>query len=405
MNVLAIAVFLPIVGAIIGWTTKWAALKLVFKPEKRVGIGPIGWQGIVIRRSEKFAAGIAETMSGSVLDLDEMFGRIDSGELAELITPALEARADDLARAALDAVRPGLWEELALDARSSVAELLVAQSGALIPGVVEELKPAVQDAIDIEDLVVPLLSGPNARRLSRLLQAVGSHELRWMIWYGAVMGFFIGAVEVGFYVSLERWWLLPIVGAVDGLVNNWLAIQMIFLPRERKKYLGVFPYQGMFPARQAEISRNYAAMIADEVLTAETVADMLARNGGAAAIGQAATQAVRDRLAPHIALLAALGGVEDTPALLDGVMAAVVATAGDALAEVRPIIEDRVMKRLEIAATIEQRLAALPKDEFETILRNIFREDEGTLIALGGVLGTLIGLVQAGIVVSTGLGG
>ena len=198
MNFLAIAVFLPIVGAIIGWTTKWAALKLVFKPEKRVGIGPIGWQGIVIRRSEKFAAGIAETMSGSVLDLDEMFGRIDSGELAELITPALEARADDLARAALDAVRPGLLEELALDARSSVAELLVAQSGALIPGVVEELKPAVQDAIDIEALVVPLLSGPNARRLSRLLQAVGSHELRWMIWYGAVMGFFIGAVEVGF---------------------------------------------------------------------------------------------------------------------------------------------------------------------------------------------------------------
>jgi uncharacterized membrane protein YheB (UPF0754 family) len=86
-------------------------------------------------------------------------------------------------------------------------------------------------------------------------------------------------------------------------------------------------------------------------------------------------------------------------------MAAVVATAGDALADVRPIIEDRVIKRLEIAATIEQRLAALPKDEFETILRNIFREDEGTLIALGGVLGTLIGLVQAGVVVSTGLGG
>lgn len=405
MNVVAIAVFLPIVGAIIGWTTKWAALKLIFKPEKRVGIGPIGWQGVVIRRSEKFAAGIADTMSGSVLDLDEMFGRIDAAELADAVGPVLDAAGDELARAAIDAVRPGLWDEMAPAARAAVGELLAAQSRPLLAGVIDELKPVVKDSIDLDDLVIPLLSGENARRLSRLLQAVGSHELRWVIWYGAVMGFFIGLVEVGFYVYLERWWLLPIVGAIDGLVNNWLAIQMIFLPRERTKYLGVFPYQGMFPARQAEISRNYAAMIAAEVLTAETVSDLLERNGGLAAIGDAARHAVRSRLVPQVSVLASLGGVEPTRELIDRVLDAVTTAAAPALADARPLIERHALKRLEIAATIEQRLAAMPKDEFETILRNIFREDEGTLIALGGVLGALIGLLQAVIVLTAGLGG
>jgi uncharacterized membrane protein YheB (UPF0754 family) len=187
-------------------------------------------------------------------------------------------------------------------------------------------------------------------------------------------------------------------------VNNWLAIQMIFLPRERTKYLGVFPSQGMFPARQAEISRNYAAMLADEVLTAETVGALLARNGGGAAIGAAATGAIRSRLAPQIGMLAGMGGVEPTAELVERVLDAVAEAAAPALAEARPLIEQYALKRLEVASTVESRLAALPKDEFETILRNIFREDEGTLIALGGVLGTLIGFVQAGIVVTTGLG-
>mgnify|MGYP001581192326 CR=1 FL=1 len=39
-------------------------------------------------------------------------------------------------------------------------------------------------------------------------------------------------------------------GAIDGLVNNYLAIEMIFRPLEKKRYLGIFPYQGLFPARQ-----------------------------------------------------------------------------------------------------------------------------------------------------------
>jgi uncharacterized membrane protein YheB (UPF0754 family) len=218
------------------------------------------------------------------------------------------------------------------------------------------------------------------------------------------MGFFIGFLQVGFYVSFERWWLLPIIGAFDGLVNNWLAIQMIFLPRERTKYLGLFPYQGMFPARQAEISRNYAAMMADDILTPDNVARLLERNGGATRLKQAARHAVEARLEPQIGLLAGLGNVEPTPELLGRVLDGVTEVAITALAPARADVEAYLDKRLELATTMEERLAALPKHQFETILRYIFREDEATLITLGGVLGALIGALEAGIVVVSGLG-
>jgi len=47
----------------------------------------------------------------------------------------------------------------------------------------------------------------------------------------------------------------------------------------------------------------------------------------------------------------------------------------------------------------------MEEEEFETVLRSIFKEEEWILVALGGVLGTAIGTLQAGLVLATGGGG
>ena len=52
---------------------------------------------------------------------------------------------------------------------------------------------------------------------------------------------------------------------------------------------------------------------------------------------------------------------------------------------------------LAIPSTLEERLAALAPQEFESILRGIFTEDERTLIIIGGVIGGLIGCGQAAV--------
>jgi uncharacterized membrane protein YheB (UPF0754 family) len=51
-----------------------------------------------------------------------------------------------------------------------------------------------------------------------------------------------------------------------------------------------------------------------------------------------------------------------------------------------------------VEGVIRERLSELSKPEFERILRGVVEEDEWTLVALGGVLGALIGLGQAALV-------
>lgn len=394
-----IVVYLPVAGALIGLATKWAAIKLMFHPAKFVGIGPIGWQGIVQRRSPKFAAGVADTVTGGALSMDTLLERIDGDDLASVVRPAIEERAEDLAAALLEAARAGAGDSS--PGRAALTEVLPDHADRLVRYAVPALGPTVGRHLDVRALVVDLLSGANADRLARLTQHVAGRELQWVIWYGGILGLGIGAVGVLPAAILERWWILPIVGAADGLINNFLAIQMIFRPFERTRYFGVFPYQGLFPARQHEIAREYGSMLAAEVLTPANLFERLAAD--APSLLPELLPLLDEAVGPLASDVARVAGVADDEALRQRILFALLPWMGEVVAQVRPEVEAVLSKQLDVAATIETTLGSMPKVEFERVLRGIFEEDEVTLILMGGVLGGAIGCVQAGALIALGL--
>ena len=115
------------------------------------------------------------------------------------------------------------------------------------------------------------------------------------------------------------------------------------------------------------------------------------------------------RFGDQLAMIGPMLGIDVTPEvrarIVERTMAALGATAERVLPDLAayPAVEAYLERRLEIAQTIETKLAELSKAEFETILRQIFEDDEKTLIGIGGVIGGVIGIMQAGIVLGLGL--
>ena len=177
-------IYLPLAGALIGLATKWAAIKLMFHPAKFIGVGPIGWQGIVQRRSPKFAAGVADTVTGGALSMDALLERIDGADLAAVVRPAIDEHAPELAAALLEAARTGAGASP--DAQAALARTLPDHGDRLVREAVPALGPVLGRHLDVRALVVDLLSGENADRLARLTQHVAGRELRWVIWYGGI---------------------------------------------------------------------------------------------------------------------------------------------------------------------------------------------------------------------------
>jgi uncharacterized membrane protein YheB (UPF0754 family) len=408
VDVLLTFIILATVGSIIGYSTKWTSAWLMFNPPKFVGLGRMGWQGVVQRRSPKFAVGVAEMLEG-IAPVEEVTDRIQSEEFASVMIESMGPLITDLTPSMINVLQDGLWDSAAPEARDMLHTMLMQEAHGAMVEIIDTTKPLLSDAVDLKPMVVDMLSGENADRLARLVKTIAAHELRTVIRYGAVVGFFVGFLEAGIYLTFGRWWLLPAVGAIDGLVNNWMGIQMIFRPLQPKRYVGMVRYQGLFPARQSEIAHDYGQMIANEVLTPRLLVEDLGRSASAGELLIVVREVLDRRLAHQLLAFGPMLGVEPTDGMrtqpVDVAMRALGA-GGDqllpALADF-PAVEAYLNRRLAIAETIETKLGEMSKAEFETIVRGIFEEDEKTLIGVGGVLGASIGTLQAGIVLALGL--
>src|SRR6476469_7117736 len=66
---------------------------------------------------------------------------------------------------------------------------------------------------------------------------------------------------------MNIFWLLlqPFIAAFTGWFTTWIAIYMLFHPREPKRFLGL-TIQGIFPKRQKQVAAKLGSVVANELL-------------------------------------------------------------------------------------------------------------------------------------------
>jgi uncharacterized membrane protein YheB (UPF0754 family) len=396
---LGIVIGVPLITAFIGYITNWAAVKMIFHPREFVGIGPIGWQGVIPARNAKFAADIAANV-GEVLSARDLAAGFDPDDIERLLAGRLDAEMPAVVRQAAEVIRPGLWDEMAPEAQQVVIAQLRAEGSTMAREVVGDLAELSDELLDLKALVVDLLSGENVDRLVRLFQRLGRRELRFIEYYGGVFGFLVGCVQVLLFGVLGQWWTMPIVGVLVGLGTNWLAIQMIFRPMEPRRFLGLVTYQGMFPKRQAEIAHEFAQVSEEEIFTPANLFRVLTEGEPGTRIARLVLERVSDRVDEQRPMLEMLAQQPITDDQVAAVKALIVTKVTTELPELQQELEPYLREQLGVARIVEERMAVMSKPEFEKLLRGIFEEDELTLIIIGGVLGGAVGLLQGALVLA-----
>ncbi len=400
-NLVVIVVVVPLVTAFIGYITNWAAVKMIFQPEEFVGVGPIGWQGVLPSKADTFAADVAGNV-GTVLSPAELAERLDPAEMEELFSDRLDDELPGVLREAAEMLSPGTWDQMAPEAQQMVITQIKTEGRQLAQEIFDDLQGISHEILDLEALVYDLLSGPNVKRLVRLFQEIGGKELAAIVRFGGYFGFIIGCFQALSFSVFDQWWLLPIVGGIVGLGTNWLALQMIFRPIEPTRYAGVVTYQGMFPSRQAEIAADYGRITAREILTPQNLIRIITEGEAGTKIARLVLTKVGERIDAAKPMVEMMTQTTISDEQLDAVKWMVIERVGQAVPEVRTEVEAYIEEQLGVAELVESKLTAMPKLEFERLLRGIFEQDEWILIAIGGALGAAVGLLQGFVILATG---
>lgn len=189
------------------------------------------------------------------------------------------------------------------------------------------------------------------------------------------------------------WILIPLISAFIGWFTNWIAIKMLFHPREPRKILGM-TIQGIFPKRQKQFAEKLGRLVSAELLSFRDIEQKITHPDNVQKImphvEKHIDQFLRVKLADAMPVISMFIG-EKTINELKSVF----------MAEMRslfPVVMGNYMHNLQDQLDLEkiviEKVQAFSSDKLEEVLNAIMAKEFRFVELLGGVLGLVIGLIQ-----------
>ena len=384
---------IPFVGAFIGWFTNWKAIKLTFYPKTFWGIPPfLGWQGIVPRKAEKMAGMAIDLITSKLLSVDEIFSRIDPKRMAEEMRAPIISIVPSLIHETMEEYAPRIWESLPGMVRERVVRKAMDDIPQVIADIIHEIRIHPAEVLDLRQMVIDACKR-DPGLLIRIFQTVGKNEFRFIELSGLIFGIPFGLLQMFIWFFIQPWWFLTFGGALVGGFINWLAIVMIFNPKHPRKF-GPFVLHGLFMRRQNEVAVAYSKMVADELLNPQNIIDGILKGPLSDSLFRIISKHVKTAIDKEAGLvkpfLQFMIGTQTYIEMKNRAVDKIMLQAPKLL----KTTFDYSKEAMDIETSLREKLISLPVEDFEDMLHPVFKEDEWILIALGVVLGGLVGYLQ-----------
>ncbi|WP_370940638.1 DUF445 family protein [Amycolatopsis sp. cg13] len=386
---------MPFIAALIGYVTKRVAIEMMFQPLEFVGIRPfLGWQGVLPANAERMATTATEMLTTNLVDPQEIFARLDPAQVAKEIEQPLLRVVEDVTREVMETYQPRLWEMLPSGAQQLLLKRVQAEAPRAITKIMREISQNIEDVLDLKHMVVTNLVRDKAL-LNRLIRDISRPEMRFIARSGIWFGFILGCVQLLVWSLTRSPIVLPLFGLAIGWLTDWLALKMIFLPREPKRFFGFYSWQGVFQKRRDEVAADYGDMIAREIITVPNLLEAVLRGPKSDRLFSLISREVQKTIDAQASVVKPFVAIAVGTKRFQEMKQVAAAKAAERVPDTIRHAESYAINALDVRNTIVDRMRRLSPLEFEQLLRPAFRQDEWKLIAVGAVIGGLVGELQA----------
>jgi uncharacterized membrane protein YheB (UPF0754 family) len=383
---------MPFIAALIGYTTKIVAVEMLYRPLEFRGIGPIGWQGVVPRRSGKVAAVTIELLTENLLRPEDLFARFDAGRVVEELRQPLADTVEDMVREFSDQILPCMWDTLPAPARRALRDRLQAQAPNMIDSILDEIRSDVPQYLDLQFMTVTTMVR-NKAKLNRIMRTTAAPAMSFMRRSGIYFGFFIGIVQALAWGWIHALWLMPLFGFLTGWLSDWIALNMLFTPRDPKRILGL-KLHGVIQRKRDQITRDYAKVMAEDLFAPQVIFETLLNGPSSDRLFATMHREISRVVDQQIGLAAPLVQLAVGTTRYRDAKAAVVRKALDRIPQTMSHAHRYAAEVMDIENTIAEKMSQLDNEQFEAMMRPIFKDDEWLIIMVGAVLGAAVGELQ-----------
>jgi uncharacterized membrane protein YheB (UPF0754 family) len=387
-----IVLLIPLISALVGWFTNVVAIKMMFHPIEFVGIPPyLGWQGVIPANALRLAKVSNALITQKLLSLRQLFDQTFS---ADSFAGKLGAVIDDVTEQVIDEVankhaKP-MWDNAGEFMQNKVREQVRSEVIEVSRAIAMDMADDIDGIMDIEKTVLEAMERHKAL-MGEMFYEVGHREFKFIERSGLFFGFLFGVFQMLIWVLYPAPWILPAAGFCVGYLTNWIAIRMVFSPREPVK-IGRMTVQGLFHKRQNEVAEAFGRIVATRVLNADNIVATVMEGDGATRMNEIVEQRISDLIAKYEAhpMAKLVLPEEKRPAL----RAELLERIKTEWPKPGGFFHTFAGESVDLQGELERRMKALDRESYEGVLRPAFRHDEWKLIAAGAVLGTTAGVLQ-----------
>ncbi|MFW2389010.1 MAG: DUF445 domain-containing protein [Polyangiales bacterium] len=385
-----LVLLIPFIAGFIGWFTNWLAVKATLYPVEFVGIPPaFGWQGVIPKNAEEMSLSFSKLIHDKLLNIEDIFSGINHDDNEEL-DKVVENAAQEIIREFSTNIAPDSWARAREKLREYINTLVRRNVRTVTIEIMDRMAKEAGEIIDIDAIVREAMVEDRAL-LGRVLVEIAGPEFKFIERSGLWFGFLFGIIQMLIWIIYPAGWVLPAAGFLVGYITNWLALNLIFEPKEPKQ-VGPFKIQGVFIKRQREVATSFADVIAERVLNADNMVQHISEGPNRQRVLEILEGQVEESMKVYekdamVGMLVTKDKLEEAKAdLLDRVRNADMTDSSQ--------IKTFADQSRHIHGQLEENLAALDAAQFSGILRPVFQKDEWKLILAGGVIGTAIGALQ-----------
>ena len=187
--------------------------------------------------------------------------------------------------------------------------------------------------------------------------------------------------------------LLPLIAALIGWMTNYIAVKMLFHPKEPKKIVGI-TFHGVFPKRQNILAEKLGQLVADELFSVSDVSakikEFAISDEAMNEVGKRIEMTIRNKLVQAFPMLAMFL----TDEMVEKVTGLFKNELKDFLSATSQGMGEKLEENLNVEAMVKEKVNAFSSEKLEKLLNQLMKKEFKFIELVGAILGFLIGCLQ-----------
>ena len=185
--------------------------------------------------------------------------------------------------------------------------------------------------------------------------------------------------------------VVPLISSAIGWITNYIAIKMLFRPREKKNILGV-QWQGIIPRRKSMLAKKLGEVTKRDLLSIDKISNHLnteeSKQRISVLLESRFEYILKEKIIPSNSLFKMIPS---------SYIESIVKKVKESLHEETETINQEIIKtikNIDIERMVTEEVNNLSNERLEDMLMSVLRKELKWIELLGAILGFIIGVIQ-----------